>query len=113
MFCPKCGSELREGASFCPKCGTKIENRTEPAAAPVKKVPEFQEIKKNLPEMKIEEMDNRSITISVGVALAPDNGNTFIELYRHADQALYETKRGGRNGYSIYNPNWTENTTEE
>lgn len=68
---------------------------------------------KNLPEMKIEEMDNRSITISVGVALAPDNGNTFIELYRHADQALYETKRGGRNGYSIYNPNWTENTTEE
>lgn len=68
---------------------------------------------KNLPEMKIEEMDNRGITISVGVALAPDNGNTFIELYRHADQALYETKRVGRNGYSIYNPNWTENVTEE
>lgn len=37
MFCPKCGSELREGASFCPKCGTKIENRTESATAPVKK----------------------------------------------------------------------------
>lgn len=68
---------------------------------------------KNLPEMKIEEMDNRGITISVGVALAPDNGNSFIELYRHADQALYETKRVGRNGYSIYNPNWTENVTEE
>lgn len=52
MFCPKCGSELREGASFCPKCGTKIENRTESATAPVKRAPEFQEIKKNLPEMK-------------------------------------------------------------
>ena len=59
---------------------------------------------KKIPEMKIAEMDNQSITISVGVALAPESGNTFIKLYRHADQALYETKRAGRNGYSIYNP---------
>ncbi|WP_416241530.1 zinc-ribbon domain-containing protein, partial [Catenibacterium mitsuokai] len=20
MFCPKCGNEIKEGASFCPKC---------------------------------------------------------------------------------------------
>ena len=61
MFCPKCGSELREGASFCPKCGTKIENRTEPAAAPVRKVPEFQKLKANLPEMKQVETFIKSI----------------------------------------------------
>ena len=72
MFCPKCGSELREGASFCPKCGTKIENRTEPAAAPVKKVPEFQEIKKNLPEMKQVETFIKSIPpkMAAGIAAA-------------------------------------------
>ena len=72
MFCPKCGSELREGASFCPKCGTKIENRTEPAAAPVKKVPEFQEIKANLPEMKQVETFIKSIPpkMAAGIAAA-------------------------------------------
>ena len=72
MFCPKCGSELREGASFCPKCGTKIGNRTEPAAAPVKKIPEFQEIKKNLPEMKQVETFIKSIPpkMAAGIAAA-------------------------------------------
>ena len=72
MFCPKCGSELREGASFCPKCGTKIENRTEPAAAPVKKVPEFQEIKANLPEIKQVETFIKSIPpkMVAGIAAA-------------------------------------------
>lgn len=70
MFCPKCGSELREGASFCPKCGTKIENRTEPAAAPVKKVLEFQEIKKNLPEMKQVETFIKSIPTKMAAGIA-------------------------------------------
>ncbi|MBQ6491801.1 MAG: zinc-ribbon domain-containing protein, partial [Atopobiaceae bacterium] len=22
MYCPKCGSQVNDGASFCPKCGT-------------------------------------------------------------------------------------------
>lgn len=70
MFCPKCGSELREGASFCPKCGTKIENRTEPAAAPVKKVPEFQELKANLPEMKQVETFIKSIPSKMAAGIA-------------------------------------------
>lgn len=72
MFCPKCGTELREGASFCPKCGTKLENRTEPAAAPVKKVPEFQELKANLPEMKQVETFIKSIPpkMAAGIAAA-------------------------------------------
>ena len=59
---------------------------------------------KKLPEMKIKEMDDRSITISVGIAFAPEHGNSFMELYRHADQALYQTKKAGKNGYSIYDP---------
>lgn len=29
MFCPKCGTEIRNGISFCPKCGGKIQNQTE------------------------------------------------------------------------------------
>ena len=29
MFCPKCGNEIKEGASFCPKCGTKVARNQE------------------------------------------------------------------------------------
>ncbi|OKZ80907.1 MAG: hypothetical protein BHV98_03410 [Clostridium sp. CAG:217_53_7] len=40
--------------------------------------------------------------ISVGLAFSPEHGTTFMELYRHADTALYQVKQGGRNGFSVY-----------
>ena len=43
-----------------------------------------------------------SITISAGVALVPEHGNTFEELYEKADQALYQVKNTTRNAYKIY-----------
>jgi diguanylate cyclase (GGDEF)-like protein len=36
------------------------------------------------------------VTVSVGLAIAPDNGATADELMRHADIALYEAKSQGR-----------------
>lgn len=42
------------------------------------------------------------LTCSIGICFAPEHGCTYHELYIHADHALYETKRNGRNGYSIY-----------
>ncbi|NMB35289.1 MAG: GGDEF domain-containing protein [Firmicutes bacterium] len=41
-------------------------------------------------------------TLSIGVAIAPKHGTTYIELLRKADVALYETKQSGRNGCFIY-----------
>jgi diguanylate cyclase (GGDEF)-like protein len=38
-----------------------------------------------------------SITISIGVALYPQQGRSPSELMQAADQALYAAKRGGRN----------------
>lgn len=52
--------------------------------------------------LQIPELAGDGITISVGIAYAPDHGTTFMELYRHADTALYQVKRGGRNGFSVY-----------
>mgnify|MGYP002536648516 CR=1 FL=1 len=50
---------------------------------------------------KIEELKDFKLSISIGIAFAP-NGTTFMELYRHANQALYQTKRTGKNNYKIY-----------
>lgn len=41
---------------------------------------------------------------SIGIALAPNHGQSYYELFRHADQALYRVKARGKNGYAIYNP---------
>ena len=39
---------------------------------------------------------------SIGIAIFPDHANTVDDLLKRADNALYETKRKGRNGYTVY-----------
>lgn len=42
--------------------------------------------------------DRRSqISVSIGLAFAPEAGNTFPLLYKRADEALYAAKGGGKN----------------
>lgn len=43
-----------------------------------------------------------TFTFSAGIAFAPQDGDTFMELYQKADLALYQVKRSGRDGYRIY-----------
>ena len=62
----------------------------------------IQSLLKKVNELKIEELQDFKLSISVGMAFAPNNGTTFMELYRHADHALYQTKRTGKNNYKIY-----------
>ena len=52
--------------------------------------------------IKHAEMDGKPITFSVGVAFSPEQGIRFDDLYRNADKALYQTKRSGRNNFSVY-----------
>lgn len=47
--------------------------------------------------------ENADIHVSIGVAFRGDEKLNLKELYRNADRALYETKRRGKNGYTIYN----------
>lgn len=44
------------------------------------------------------------VTPSIGVALFEGNGYTPDELLKHADVAMYQAKRAGRNNGKIYNP---------
>ena len=62
----------------------------------------IQSLLKKVNALKIEELQDFKLSISVGMAFAPSNGTTFMELYRHADHALYQTKRTGKNDYKIY-----------
>ncbi len=42
------------------------------------------------------------ITASIGVAMYPDNGSNYEQLYRNADTALYEAKNTGKNKFVIF-----------
>ena len=50
------------------------------------------------------EKDSQSvqITASVGIALISDSKTEIQEMYRMADQARYEAKKEGKNGFKIY-----------
>jgi len=52
------------------------------------------------------ELDQHLLTISasIGVTLYPHDNADLDTLIRHADQAMYETKLNGRNGYKIFSP---------
>ncbi len=44
-----------------------------------------------------------NISASIGIALCPEHGEEFSELYTKADMALYNAKAKGKNSYSFYN----------
>ena len=48
------------------------------------------------------EMNGHHITISIGIAFAPEHGTCYMDLYKNADTALYETKQNGRDGYFLF-----------
>ena len=60
------------------------------------------EFLKQMKEVKISEISSHQITCSIGIAYYPNHGKGYLDLYKHADMALYETKENGRNGYTIY-----------
>jgi diguanylate cyclase (GGDEF)-like protein len=49
---------------------------------------------------------------SIGISLAPDDGTESEDLLKKADLALYETKAGGRNGFTFFDPRMTAAVAE-
>ncbi|CAN7340993.1 EAL domain-containing protein [Bosea sp. LjRoot9] len=59
---------------------------------------------------KVFHLDTKSVyvTASVGIAMAPHDGATPVDLLRHADTALYKAKGAGRNTLTFFNPAMAE-----
>lgn len=61
-----------------------------------------EEFRKRISTISPNHIDLNMITFSMGIALYPDHGTTFQELYEHADIAMYQSKKNGRNCYHIF-----------
>jgi diguanylate cyclase (GGDEF)-like protein/PAS domain S-box-containing protein len=44
------------------------------------------------------------ITVSIGVAIAPEDGTDAVTLIKYAESAMYEAKSLGRNNYQFFTP---------
>ncbi len=49
-----------------------------------------------------EQVPDAQLGCSIGVAIFPEHGIVYQDLFRHADQALYQAKTQGKNKYVIY-----------
>ncbi|KKO44197.1 diguanylate cyclase [Arsukibacterium ikkense] len=43
-----------------------------------------------------------NLSMSIGIAMYPEDGQKFHQLYKHADIAMYRAKESGRNRYSFF-----------
>ena len=63
---------------------------------------------KTLWETLLEPQGYMTTSVSIGIAMAPQQGNSFVELYQKADKALYYVKQNGKNGYRFYDASLEE-----
>ncbi|MDD3569723.1 MAG: transporter substrate-binding domain-containing protein [Lachnospiraceae bacterium] len=61
-----------------------------------------EEIAEEFEHIAYKGIKENTISMSIGIAICPEHGNTFLELYKKADVALYQAKSLGKNRASIY-----------
>ncbi len=54
-----------------------------------------------------------SLTVSIGIAVAPTDADTFDQLYQKADLAMYATKQDGRNNYRYFTSNMSKDSARQ
>ena len=45
-----------------------------------------------------------NLSCSIGAALVPEHGVSYTDLFRRADEALYVSKKAGKNTFTVYDP---------
>lgn len=57
-------------------------------------------------------LNSLSVTPSIGISIAPEDGTTPEHLIKHADIAMYHAKKRGRNGYQTFSQDLAASSME-
>ena len=57
-----------------------------------------------LKRMIVQEISNSDFACSIGIAVYPNDGKTYHELFHNADKALYRAKKLGKDRYCLFTP---------
>ena len=67
------------------------------------------ELLKAVSGLKPGDMDDLTVSCSIGISIYPDNGDNFLSLYEKADIALYDAKSKGRGRAILFKDiNWVK-----
>lgn len=61
----------------------------------------------------VENLNNTNLSGSIGIALYPNDGKSYQELYEKADKALYHAKKHGKSQFVYYDQVENKNVTDE
>lgn len=62
---------------------------------------------------KTKQMDlGQETTVSIGIAISPEDGKNYVSLYNNADKSLYFIKRKGKNAYMFYSNGKTKDASD-
>lgn len=64
----------------------------------------LEKLKKDIQKQKIENINSKAskfVTLSIGVAMLYNPVASYTEVFSKSDEALYDVKENGRNGYNI------------
>ena len=67
-----------------------------------KAVEQAEKIIRKIAEKFKEQTFMDDVSVSMGIAFYPDDGQSFQTLYQNADKSLYYIKKNGKNSYHIY-----------
>lgn len=67
----------------------------------------------SLATLLVENNPEYRLSLSVGFCLYPAGGASYEELFKHADEALYNAKRGGKGRFALYGDTGAGEATEQ
>lgn len=74
-------------------------------------IPTLERIVKSFAEPIVIENQELFTGVSIGVSVYPDDANTYTELVKYADTAMYHVKESGKNGFQFYTESMNEKMT--
>lgn len=68
-------------------------------------------IQEIIQDTSIGDIKELHISCSIGITMYPENGNSYDELFKNTDKALYYAKVYGKNRYEVYQPDEMESNS--